>query len=296
MTGNVLVAIDLDQTLIYSTRAVERSPDASVPVVCVEIRDGRQVSFMTAAAAVAMVQLARHATLVPATTRVEGQLARVRLPGPAPRLAVAANGGLLLVDGVADRAWSRRVAAELGGSFPFAAMWEHVGRVCGPEWTTSLRDAHGLFCYAVVDLGLLPVGFVAEAAAWADERGWRTCLQGRKLYWLPKTLTKGAAVAEIARRTGAEVILAAGDSRLDVDLLTGADLAIHPSHGELWESGWSAPNVSRTSSAGVRAGQEIVEWLSARALAHRSGSALPPERAQGELGEGATSTQLNGAR
>ena len=55
--------------------------------------------------------------------------------------------------------------------------------------------------------------------------------------------------------------LAAGDSLLDRDLLTYADRGIHPAHGELYGSGWSAPHVERTTAAGVLAGQQIVEWF-----------------------------------
>jgi hydroxymethylpyrimidine pyrophosphatase-like HAD family hydrolase len=88
-------------------------------------------------------------------------------------------------------------------------------------------------------------------------------LQGRKLYFVPRALTKSAAVAEIARRTDAGPILAAGDSLLDADLLEAADRGIVARHGELVASGWTAPHVSVTSEIGVRAGEEIVRWFGA---------------------------------
>src|SRR5581483_2084983 len=96
------------------------------------------------------------------------------------------------------------------------------------------------------------------------ERGWRTSLQGRKLYWVPERLTKSAAVAEVAKRSGCERVLAAGDSLLDVDLLLAAERGIHPRHGELHEQGWSAPNVVSTEASGIAAGEEIVRWFAAQ--------------------------------
>lgn len=261
----VLVASDLDRTLIYSRRAMalgtlDDGPQTADPV-CVEMHDGRRVSFMSAAAATGLAGVAGRAHLVPVTTRIADQYARVRLPGPPPRHAIAANGGLLLVDGVADRAWSRRVAAALRASAPLAQVWEHAGQVCSPAWTSKLRNAAGLFCYAVVQPGRLPPAFLDDVTAWAAARGWRTSLQGRKLYWVPESLTKSAAVAEVAARVGAERVLAAGDSLLDVDLLLAADRGIHPRHGELFDSGWTAPHVERTAAAGLRAGEQIVDWF-----------------------------------
>jgi hypothetical protein len=111
----------------------------------------------------------------------------------------------------------------------------------------------------------LPSGFVDDIAAWAAERQWRTSLQGRKLYWVPESLTKSAAVLEVAQRMHADRVLAAGDSLLDVDMLLAADRGIHPRHGELWEQGWSAPTVSCTDSAGVLAGEQIVRWFATNA-------------------------------
>jgi hypothetical protein len=257
---NVVAASDLDRTLIYSTKAA-RLGGQQPPVVCVEIHDGKEVSFMTAMAARAFVPLAAACTLVPVTTRVPAQFERVTLPGPRPKYAIAANGGLLYVDGSLDRAWSAAVARELAGGFPLADVWEQAGHVCRPEWTIKLRNAAELFCYAVVRPHRLPEGFISDISGWAAERGWRISLQGRKLYWVPESLTKSAAVAEVARRTDADLVLAAGDSLLDTDLLLVADLGIHPCHGELYDTGWSAPNVVQTAAAGVCAGEEIVTWL-----------------------------------
>jgi hypothetical protein len=260
----VLVASDLDRTLIYSREARELGPDDE-PTCCVEVHDGKQTSFMTEAAAEQLSELARTTTVVPVTTRVVEQYRRVQLPGPPPPFAVAANGGVLLVDGAVDRRWTKRVARDLAVSVPLDEVWTRAAQVCHPEFTDKLRNASDLFCYAVLRPGHLPEAFVAEQTGWAAERGWRTSLQGRKLYWVPDRLSKSAAVREVADRIGAECLLAAGDSLLDVDLLLAADRGIHPRHGELFEQGWAAPTVTMTTASGITAGAEIVSWFSAGA-------------------------------
>ncbi len=279
-----LVVSDLDRTLIYSSRALLLAP-GRVPLSCVEVHDGAQSSFMTTAAAQALAVLATDNTFVPVTTRVPEQFERVTLPGPPAPYAIAANGGVLYVEGVPDRDWSAAVARTLAGEFPLPEVWAHAAQICRPEWTVKLRNAAGLFCYAVVRPNRLPAGFVADVGGWAAERGWRISLQGRKLYWVPESLTKFAAVAEVARRVDADVVLAAGDSVLDIDLLLHATLGIHPRHGELYECGWSAPNVVQTAAMGVLAGEEIVSWFGDAASRLSGGAAVaapagqrPPQR------------------
>lgn len=260
---STIVATDLDRTLIYSRRAMALG-ESTRPIIGVEVHDGRQTAFMTQACAVVLDALARAALVVPVTTRVHAQYQRVTLPTPPPKYAVAANGGVLYVDGVPDRAWSAHVRRRLEGQFPFSGVWDYAAHVCHVEWTSKIRNAGNLFCYAIVHPSRLPSGFTDDVAAWAAERGWRTSLQGRKLYWVPEALTKSAAVAEVARRAEAETVLAAGDSLLDVDLLLAADGGIHPSHGELFDRGWSAPTVVRTRARGALAGEEIVNWFAAQ--------------------------------
>jgi hydroxymethylpyrimidine pyrophosphatase-like HAD family hydrolase len=260
----VLIASDLDRTLIYSRGALEAHGCASCTLVAVERHEHKDASWMTVAAADSFAALHAHAVVVPVTTRTPEQWHRVRLPGPPARYAITANGGILLVDGKVDHSWDATVATEIAEAAPLDEIWAHASRVCRPEWTVKLRNARGLFCYAVLHRKRVPAGFLAEAAGWAAQRGWQLSLQGRKLYWVPRTLTKSAAVAEVARRVGASSVVAAGDSLLDTDLLEAADRGIAARHGELVASGWTAPNVAVTARSGVLAGEEIVDWFGAQ--------------------------------
>ena len=266
-----LIASDLDRTLIYSAAAAPSGalvadPDevAGADLVTVERYEGRDISFMTRPAAAALAALAGRELVVPVTTRTPAQLARVRLPGPPPRYAIAANGGVLLVDGVPDPAWTGRVERAVAGVAPLAAALAELTDVCRPEWAGRPRVAADLFCYVVVDRPAVPAGAVERLTAWAAAGGWSVSLQGRKVYLVPQPLQKSAAALEVARRVDADVVLAAGDSLLDVDLLVAADRGVHPGHGEIAASGWSAPWVDALTSTGAVAGEEIVAWFAAR--------------------------------
>jgi hypothetical protein len=261
-----LVASDLDRTLIYSAPALGlRMPDAEAPrLLCVEVYESRPLSFMTQAAAAQLEELSGASVFVPTTTRSREQYARIHLPGPAPAFAICANGGHLLVDGVSDPAWRQRVADRVAEeSAPLAEVCAHLARTADPAWLLKERVAEDLFAYLVVERGLLPDEWVKELTGWADARGWTVSLQGRKIYAVPKPLTKSAAVREVARRVGAGLTLAAGDSLLDADLLLAADLAWRPGHGELAEAGWSAPHLTVLPESGVEAGEEILRSFTA---------------------------------
>ncbi|MFF4378748.1 HAD family hydrolase [Kitasatospora sp. NPDC001547] len=270
----VLVASDLDRTLIYSERAMAlAAPDRLAPrLLCVEVYQGRPLSFMTERAAELLTELARQACFVPATTRTPEQYGRVKLPGPTPdwvpAYAICANGGQLLVDGVPDRDWRAEITARIAaGSAPLEEVTRRLALCADPEWTHKRQVADELFAYLVVERAALPEGWLAELTGWCAERGWTVSLQGRKVYAVPAPLTKSAALAEVVRRSGADTVLAAGDSLLDADLLLAADAGWRPGHGELADSGWTAPGVTALTEVGVTAGEEIVRRFLAGAAA-----------------------------
>lgn len=269
--SRVLVASDLDRTLIYSAAALQLPmPDAEAPrLLCVEVYEGRPLSYLTETAAGLLDSLARATVFVPTTTRTREQYGRIHLPCPQPKFAICANGGHLLVDGVSDPDWQRQVAARLADECAsLAEVRAHLLAAADPGWLLKERIAEDLFAYLVVDRALLPDGWVKELADWADGRGWTVSLQGRKIYAVPRPLTKSAAMREVARRSGAELTLAAGDSLLDADLLLAADHAWRPGHGELADTGWTASHVDVLPQTGVLAGEEILRRLSGAAAPH----------------------------
>jgi hypothetical protein len=302
MRGLPLLAADLDRTLIYSAAALglDGVPDSEAPrLLCVEVYEGRPLSFMTETAARLLAETTgatekagepgqpaqtgetgdsggparrppdgERCVFVPATTRTPEQYRRVRLPGGPPRYAVCANGGHLLVDGESDPEWREQVRGRLADCAPLDDVRERLRTSSADgDWVLKRRVADGLFAYLVVDRERLPTAWVKELAAWAEPRGWTVSLQGRKLYAVPGSLTKSAAVAEVARRTGATRIHAAGDSLLDADMLLAADGGWIPGHGELADSGWSAAHITALAERGVAAGERIVRAMHGTATA-----------------------------
>ncbi|WP_328857957.1 HAD family hydrolase [Williamsia herbipolensis] len=267
-----LIATDLDRTLIYSAAAAgvadPDDPLAMAEFRCVELYRGAPQSFMSPAAVDLLAELDTLAVVVPTTTRSVEQFRRVDLPldpGRRPRYAVAANGGEILLDGVADPAWRTEVEKRLSTACaPVDEVYDHLAADSEPTWLTNLRIADGLFCYAVVDLPSMPDDLVSRWRTWAEQRGWNVSRQGRKIYVVPDPLTKASAIEAIGERYLSDRprrVFAAGDGVLDTSMLVAADRSIRPRHGELQELSWHHPSLSVTSSSGIAASAEILETL-----------------------------------
>lgn len=213
--ATTLVASDLDRTLIYSSAALALGmPDAQAPrLLCVEVHESKPLSYMTEDAADLLARLTGEAVFVPTTTRTRKQYQRIQLPGTAPKYAICANGGHILVDGVSDRDWHESVVRRLADECaPLSEIRAYLTATTDLSWVRKHRVAEDLFAYLVVERERLPEDWLDRFGSWAGDRGWTVSLQGRKVYAVPKPLTKSAAVREVARRTGATLTLAAGDS------------------------------------------------------------------------------------
>ncbi len=276
MTPPALVACDLDRTLIYSKSALWLpGPDKDAPAMVVaEVYEGTPLSYMTRTAQELLCALKDAATFVPATTRTQAQYERVQLPGPTPEYAITSNGGVLLHYGVPDAAWNAQLSALMtAGCAPLESIEAFLSRPEFSDWILRLRRAEDLFAYAIVDRAAMPAGFLSDLEELCASGGWTVSVQGRKLYCVPAPINKADALAEVARRTGANTVIAAGDSLLDQGMLELAHLAFRPLHGELHDAGFTASHLRLSSVRGILAGEEMLhEILAAVTVAANVGA------------------------
>jgi hydroxymethylpyrimidine pyrophosphatase-like HAD family hydrolase len=272
---SVMVACDLDRTLIYSANSMKlEGPDRDAPSLVVsEVYDGVPLSFMTSVANHLLGTLVQEAIFVPVTTRTMEQFHRVRLPGQGNGYAVTTNGAVLLHNGEPDREWTDHIQDTVGANC--APLAEVLDRLTGRRTVEAIlrvRKAEDVFVYSIVNREGLPAQYLEDLTGWCKERGWSTSLQGRKLYCVPSPVTKESAVSEIRRRIPVDVLIAAGDSKLDAGILELADWAIRPSHGELEQMAYKRGHLDVTSRSGILAGEEILRF----ALAHAGATKVSP--------------------
>lgn len=215
-----LFASDLDNTLIYSYKR-DIGPDK----VCAEWYEGRQVSFMTCRSRMLLERVNRMMHFVPVTTRSVQQYQRIRFGDTwAPRLALAANGGVLLRDGVSDPDWyadSQRLIAPAQPALQQAeTVLEH-----DPDRTLDVRRVDGLFVFT--KSADVPCTLSRLRAA-LDLTHVELFQNGVKVYVVPRMLDKGAGVRRLRRQFPHARVFAAGDSLFDLPLLGAADTAFCP--------------------------------------------------------------------
>ncbi len=270
MNTPFLAACDLDRTLIYSKNALWLTgADKDAPAMVVaEVYDGAPLSYMTRQAQEHLLALKRAATFVPVTTRTQAQYERVQLPGPVPDYAITSNGGVLLHHGAPDAVWHEQLTGRMSAACaPLETIESYLGNPDFSAWILRLRRAEDLFVYAIIDRDAMPEAFLSELASMCTAAGWTVSVQGRKLYCVPMPVNKSDALAEVARRTGAATVIAAGDSLLDQDMLADATIAYRPIHGELHDAGYLAAHLRLTSVRGIMAGEEILRSILAEVTA-----------------------------
>ena len=214
----ILFCSDLDNTLIYSHRH-----ELPADKVLAEYLDGREQSYLTHFSAESLPKLAeRGIFLVPVTTRTQQQFDRIFVfgrEGIVPcKYALVCNGSVLLKDGVPDEKWLAESMAVAEREFP------EVERIYGKMLETPEREHAKLIepfmAYMLSDRA---VELTEELSREADGSLVTVCTHSRKVYCMAKSLTKGMAVKRLKEYLGAETLIAAGDSELDVPMLEAAD-------------------------------------------------------------------------
>lgn len=258
MTHDVF-ASDLDRTMIYSLGSSGLKDKYPVLTVA-EFHKEKPLSYVTDFSYRMLDFLTENLSFVPATTRAISQFRRIFLPPMAnSAYAVTSNGGKILSNGIEDADWTTYIKEQLEAkSIHLDEVRNTLRDKFQRPWVHNTTYADELFLVLHVDKANTPKAYVDDLTAWLAEHGWKTSLQGSKLYCIPATLTKGAAVKEVCERLNSSGLYSAGDSLLDKTLLSLADTSYRPAHGELDAVGYQQDNLTVTDNVGIMAGQEIL--------------------------------------
>lgn len=224
----VIFNTDLDNTIIYSYKHNIGSNKK-----CVEVYQGREISFVTEKTAELVKRLSKDERIlfVPTTTRTLEQYSRIDLGIGTPRYALVCNGGVLLVNGVEDEDWYNRSLQLVQDCQSELALAESILEN-DENRSFELRNIRNLFVFTKSSEPLISVERLRSRL---DPEKMSVFNNGVKVYALPKVLSKGKAILRLKDKLGADKVIAAGDSEFDITMLNGADVAIAPE--ELFLSG-----------------------------------------------------------
>lgn len=252
---------DLDGTLVHSLRALPE--DQASDAVIVEEYQGRPITVAHKATIGVLAEVDALAQFVPVTTRSVAQLRRVTplWERVVVGWAICSNGATILERGVPDPDWCSRVRQRAREAAPVeevrGVLERQFGGSSGAPWLGAWRSCDSHFVYAVCDPKETPAGTATQAARAVAQFGWVTVKHGRKLYVLPRYLTKRAAAEYLIERLEIERVLAAGDSLLDRELLELADRSWVPAGSELERAGAVPRGASLTAGGHIAAGREV---------------------------------------
>ena len=262
----MLFASDLDQTLIYSYRSI-MSKEIIPQIRPVEWLDDRFISYMTPSALSKLREISQQAFFVPVTTRTKLQYQRINFRGYdiMPQYAVTSNGGTIFYRGREDEDWAQRVFKGRDNCLAGPDVIKKFEEVAHHSWVIaeSGKWADNLFYYCLIEREKIPLAELAAFKIWASENRWELSVQGRKLYLVPRNINKNAAVRYIKDQENINYVVAAGDSLLDLEMLKVAELAIAPSHGELYalysQGLLGLERINFTQNHGIGAAEEILD-------------------------------------
>ncbi|MDO4719454.1 MAG: hypothetical protein Q4A78_02220 [Peptostreptococcaceae bacterium] len=223
----VVFHTDLDKTLIYSHRA-----EIGEDKFCVELYQGREVSFMTDRTRSLLGRIADRegVLIVPTTTRSVEQYERISLP-IAPEYALVCNGGVLLRRGVRDESWYEDSLRRI---LPAKREMEKAKRLMekDPSRKFELRLVDGIFLFTKSSE---PKNMAMRLSKELNLQKVRVFTNREKVYVLPQSLDKGEAAKRfrllLRRRYPKEsfCFVGAGDSPFDIPMLEESDIAFAPS-------------------------------------------------------------------
>lgn len=217
----ILFHTDLDNTMIYSYKHDIGSRKRSV-----ELYQGREISFITEKTYDLLKQVKEHMLIVPTSTRTVGQYGRIDLGIGSFPYALVCNGGILLVHGEIDRAWYR---GSLDLVSPASAEMHRALSLLEEDARRmfELRFIEKLFVFTKCRE---PEQVVRDLGMKLDPALVDVFHNGIKVYVVPKSLSKGAAVERLKQKLMPQYVIAAGDSEFDISMVEIADKGLVP-HG-----------------------------------------------------------------
>jgi hydroxymethylpyrimidine pyrophosphatase-like HAD family hydrolase len=253
---------DLDQTLLYSSNSIGITGHTSEwpDLVVAEIYHDKPFGFMTYSAALLLKEFSNEFNFVPTTTRTTKQYKRISVPRLEHSYAITTNGAKILHNGEEDQDWTTHIKNNvLSESESVSVIYNTFKEeIDNADWVVMYKNVDDLFGFFVFNPLTIPQSFIERVQELSEQWNFTCSIQGKKMYLVPKNLTKGKAVTELTNRLGLEEVIAAGDSNLDKSILELVNYPIRPSHGELHKNGYEIPGLVKTTQTGVLAGEEII--------------------------------------
>ena len=230
----VLYASDLDRTLIFSNRFLEAYPSDKEKVI-VERYKEYDVSVMDKEVMDKLAELNDNnmVDFVPVTTRDVARYNRINL-GVKPEYAIVSNGGTILHNGEPMEEWAEYIKSKFNYQEALDIIMEIESEMESIDGDVKIVDS----CYILFKLKHKLLYDQEVLYFMAKYTNWDFVRQGYKCFVIPKHFSKQIALRWLWNKLDKPFIVASGDGELDIPMLTIADKAVIPDHGNIVTEGF----------------------------------------------------------
>lgn len=236
----MLFASDLDNTLIHSYKRAQKDD------ICVEVKDGKELSFMSKENYQLLKEVVKKCEFVPVTTRSLEQYQRINL-GIIPKYAIVAHGAILLIDGKVDEGWTVETRKLMDAKLP---------EIQKNDIIFDVRYVDDFFVFAKSESPKKAVEYLESII---DQNKLISCAVHNKVYVFPNGLEKSFALKRLKERINEEFVICSGDSELDISMLEIADIAINPKTLQLENQNQHKINEESFSLEMLKKADELIE-------------------------------------
>ena len=240
----VILGTDLDRTIIFSEKFIKANnkQDWKDNHICLEHYNGKPLSYVTKETFNYLYNLLEDPyeknTFIPITTRSIEQFKRINLISNFP-YAITNNGGVILKYGKPIKEWTDFINSQ---KKRLKVSYKEIVNLYAnnPEvYEKEGKLVDGLFLFVKIkDLDENKTAiFLKDLESKLLNTGWTFTLQGKKLYIIPEYIRKDKALFYLINshlKEYSNVVLTAGDGKLDLDLIEFGDINFVPINSEVY--------------------------------------------------------------
>lgn len=254
---------DLDRTIICSKKLITKEDNA----ICIESIDGEDISFISNEILNNLKTLNSEKIFIPTTTRSVQQFKRIEFNkfGLDFKYAITSNGAYILKDGVPLDSWRNEINKIKSNSTNMNEIinnYENNFKKDISKYIKKFRVVEDNFFYFVLNKEFIQsIEFLNDFIEYISSNGWVYYKNCSKVYFLPKGMTKENAIDFLIKNelnTGNINVL--GDSCMDIGMLSIANKAYVPKHGDI-SSTFKHDNLYISNEVGLKGICEILDII-----------------------------------
>lgn len=222
---------DLDRTIIYSNKFLH----TNVKYQNIEKYEGRDISYISLNTIRYIKELQHMGMFIPTTTRTTEQFNRINFNqyGINFSWVITTNGGCILNNNKVLESWNEEVEKIKKNSCNLEIMLTDFEKYADLPGVLKFGIASELFFYIVVDYSIFDIQCLNAYIKQLKERKWDMYTSGRKIYFLPKGISKENAIKHLCEKLNINEHIAIGDSTMDYNMVKNADYGYVLKHGDM---------------------------------------------------------------